>query len=339
MALNYDSTDPTQIPVPGPIRGNYDPALLPLLDTVDLGGAFIKSAAVSDRTLTLTVQLADNTEVTVTYGRSDVEALVRAGVKPWARDTGEGIPSYSFRAATYDPADHLISAIIDGIIALESPAVIYGIFPSDIDRHAHEIDMEIAGRRRDLVSVHGGILHAFELTPGDVHAILVTNTNYRLLEPLDTRPQDFVIVVVVSASDMLTQADLDGTSEARLAVSTDTSPRVNLPANPGGLRAPNRRRDRINVPVFYGVPADAPNIRGLASGSDGRTPSGIGAYPGSPEITGLTYGGVPYKFVASSASLGADDSTGDPPTAWRAFNEDNSYWIFAFVGLPDPSFF
>ena len=61
MPMSYDSSDPSQIPVAGPLRSNYDPSLLPLIDVSDLAGAYVKSINSAGAVV---VQLADGTEST-----------------------------------------------------------------------------------------------------------------------------------------------------------------------------------------------------------------------------------------------------------------------------------
>ena len=94
----------------------------------------------------------------------------------------------------------------------------------------------------------------------------------------------------------------------------------------------------MNINIWYGTPADAPDIRGSAGGTTVNPPSSIGVYPGAPTVTNLTYGGVPYKFQQTSTTISSDDPVdGSNPTDWQDLDRNGAYRIFAFIGLPDPT--
>ena len=341
MALNYDASDPTQIPVPGPIRGNYDPALLPLVDVVDLGGAFIKSAVPSGGTLTLTVQQADGTEAEVVFNS------VAAG----------GIPTYSAGTLAYDgSAATQLTGTIAGVTTLPVSAELWFIIPSNIDLDDTALRMRIAGRDRPLTDLNGNAITAKQFTPRSIHIALIGNAlDWRVVDPLLPRPQDFVIHLFMFLADndpdhsvtpypdpvfTLTQDKVDAAVYHTQGANNST-PRVDwvdsYTPSRNVVAGDDAYDDFQYLSIYAAVPDDAPDIRGAGAGhAEPRGWNGNIDGIGTRVLGTFDVGGVPHKFFGIIAAYVAPDyDSGDPPTDWLPWVAGR-YSVMAFEGHPDP---
>ena len=185
MAMTYDASDPAQIAVPGPIRSNYDPAEAAMVDVADLGGAYIKTADLAGGTLTLTVQLADNSEGTVAI--SPTGAL--------AGDT----PQFIVLSPTYDAATHRLRVF--GLTAV-SPSLIFLFIPADIDRDHTTLNVEIGSITAELHDILDREISAADLSPGLLIDILYLSGTMRIVEPLPLRPIDFLVHMYLFDADV-----------------------------------------------------------------------------------------------------------------------------------------
>ena len=279
------------------------------------------------------------------------------GAGSLARDllaTDAGFPNY-IAFISYDGSSNTLSGPVPGVPDLRQPAVVFFVIPT-IDRQAIPLELRIGGHNEALQTLAGEAVTARDLTANLLAEVLVLNGPYRLVEPLPPRPQDFAVVLIVTEyqtdpddiyaldpDDHVLTQDIVTNATAR-TMSATTSPRVDWPDNWVPGRAFNDAtedeayEDFTFAMFYYGVPADAPDIRGTGRGSTTGGYSGsLTRISGSSRVAGtFDVGGAQYKFVRAVRQI-TGDFANDPPTDWDTLRSDGEYDLVAFVGLPDPT--
>ena len=138
-------------------------------------------------------------------------------------------------APAYSAADNRIT--LTGLAAPTSGTLIFAVMPANLDRDGTDLTVAVGATEETLSDMHGVALRARDLTPGAMLPMLYLAGSFRIAEHLLARPQDFVVVFAATArvdvaTDTLTQADVDGTGDGTVEVSTATSPRIDSPGTP-----------------------------------------------------------------------------------------------------------
>ena len=275
-----------------------------------------------------------------------------------------GMPVYAGGVLTYAAASDTLTAAITGVATVTVPAIVIAFVPAGIDRKNEPLTLDVGNLAFPLRTLTGASVRARDLTPGQLLQV-VSGSRHTLLEPLQPRPQDFVIHMFIftpTNSDdtgppdfadpehTLTQAILDAATYHTMSASA-TSPRVAQPTGYAPTRTVSSDADEAYDDYFafweyYAVPADAPDIRGIGGGTAaaafGETEArgwrgGLATITAARRVAGtFDIGGVAHKFVRLDNGIEPDFEANDPPTTWEDNDTGEPYRVLAFDGLPDP---
>ena len=185
-----------------------------------------------------------------------------------------GLPVF-FGSAAYSAANARIT--LSGITNPPRPSILYAHMPAALDRAADDLTMLVDGVEYHVVDTLGGGVAARLLTPSALAGFLWRSGDAQSLEILETRPQDFGVVMTwLPETPIDNQAVFEAYVDMPISHGTSMTAEVALPAytDPDG-------RTR----VFYGigVPLDAPDVGevGLVGGlSGGRVGTRVAAWDG-----------------------------------------------------------
>ena len=217
-----------------------------------------------------------------------------------------GLPIF-FGAATYSAADARIT--LNGVVAPPRPSIIYCIAPVDLDRAADDLTMLVDGVEYDLVDVDAGNVAARLLAPAALVGVLWRSGEARLLEVLETRPQDYSIRVFWS--------DSSGTIVPAGEASFDT-PTLTIPTYTG-------TRASTSI-LFIGVPNVAPNIAPDIIRADRR--GGPPLYfqeVDTADYAGEITAGVAGKWVRTNSRVHFAADSGFPTSAGSLLFIESAY--------------
>ena len=333
MALNYDSSDPTQIPVPGPIRGNYDPALLPMVDPEDVGPfAFVKSLSVQGTAVTSTVVHADGTTEVISFTTGGVAAAV-------------DVPHFVSVASSYVASTDTIEVAGYGGTTLPSTYFIFLFMPAVIGRSADPLTFEIGSDSYPLFHATGVAAKAADIPPRALLTVLKFGTAFYFTETPPLRPIDFLVHMYLFDADVsegppdyldsshaLTQSLVDGATYHTMSTEANRQ-RVDFPTGFTIGKTFDTGADVYDqvatVAHYLAVPDDAYDI--LMVNSPPYQSFGIGPF----EVYGtFNIGGVPHKFYQVLYPYYPDFSV-DPPTDWfPLYVTGGTYWLIEFEGFP-----